>query len=87
MFSRDFCDRASACGVLDCPADQPHMNIYIGKTAARCPHCEGTDWLPGDPAVPLTVLSDVVCAVCRTEQIYADLVLQVPLAQQDLSSA
>jgi hypothetical protein len=59
------------------------MNLYIGKTLARCPHCEGTDWLPGDPAVPLSVLSDVVCGGCRIPQIYADLILQLPLAQAE----
>jgi hypothetical protein len=63
------------------------MNLYIGKTLARCKHCGSTDWLLVEPAGRFSILSDVVCAACNMKHTYADLVLQLPLALPDLSPA
>jgi hypothetical protein len=63
------------------------VNLYIGKTVARCKHCQGTDWLLLEPAGRFSILSDVECAACRMKHTYADLVLQLPLLLPDLSSA
>ena len=63
------------------------MNLYIGKTVARCKHCGSTDWLLVEPAGRFSILSDVQCAACHVKHSYADLVLQLPLLLPDLSSA
>jgi hypothetical protein len=58
------------------------MNLYIGKTVARCKHCGSTDWLLVEPAGRFSILSDVVCAACKMKHTYADLVLQLSSTEE-----
>jgi hypothetical protein len=54
------------------------MNIYVGKRLARCGYCEGLDWQLVEAAATFSLMSELICASCGTEEIYADILLRSP---------
>ena len=59
------------------PADARELSFTIGQLAARCSRCDGTEFLPVDPAATLRYTSILRCKACGQEAIHGDLVVQV----------
>jgi len=53
------------------------MEIRLGKVVARCPSCQGTEFIHLDPGTEFTALSDLICASCEAAATYGELILQI----------
>jgi hypothetical protein len=53
------------------------LTFQMGKLLARCGRCDGTEFLPADPAAPLKLTSVLVCRACGERVIHGNLIAQL----------
>ena len=53
------------------------LTFRMGQLVARCRRCDGTEFLPDDPAAPLRLTSSIVCRACGEPAIHGDLIARL----------
>lgn len=53
------------------------LSLRMGKLVAHCARCDGSEFLPADPARPVTLTSELQCAACGERVIHGNLIAQL----------
>jgi len=53
------------------------LSFPMGRLLARCARCDGTSFLPVDPAGPLRMTSELACAACAERVIHGELIARL----------
>ena len=67
-----------ASGAAPAPlANGEPLSFHMGQLLARCSRCDGTEFAPADPGVPLKLTSALVCRACGDKAVHGDLLSQL----------
>jgi len=58
-------------------ASQEKLRFRIGNLEAHCSKCDGNDFLPVDPALPMRYTSSLVCCGCGERIVHGNLIAQL----------
>jgi len=53
------------------------LSFRMGQLLARCSRCDSTEFDPGEPDKPLTLVSSLVCRACGEKVVHGNLIAQL----------
>jgi hypothetical protein len=67
------------------PTNGAPLSFRMGQLVARCGRCDGSEFVPADPAAPLTLRAALVCRACGERVVHGNVIAQ--LAQDTVQYA
>jgi hypothetical protein len=53
------------------------LRLRIGTLEARCPRCDGVEFVAADPGQPLRYIAELVCFSCGERAVHGNLIVQL----------
>lgn len=65
-------------GIAQLPVyDGAPLVFRMGQLLGRCERCDGTEFVPADPAAPVKLVSPLLCRACGETVIHGDLIARL----------